>query len=120
MTKSRSYIRIVSPVLIRILSFNDPSVTAMAYWPFVIYRKLDYPNIQTIENHELIHHRQQLEMLVLPYHLTYFVHFIYNLLRYRQYKKAYRNVCFEREAYANETNSDYLKVRRFWSWIKYL
>jgi hypothetical protein len=116
MKKSSNYVRIVSPLLINLLSYNDKHVTAIAYWPIILYRHFDYPNIKEIENHELIHHRQQLELLIIPFHVLYFLNFIYGFVKYRSYKKAYYNVCFEREAYANEKDLDYLKTRKFWSW----
>lgn len=33
---------------------------------------------------------------------------------------AYRDNCFEREAYSNETNSDYLVHRSHFAWLKYI
>ena len=35
-------------------------------------------------------------------------------------KDAYRNLSFEREAYGNENDFEYLKNRKPYSWIKYL
>lgn len=120
MKKHGKYIRIVSPLLINILSYNDKLVTAIAYWPIIIFRHLNYPNIKEIENHERIHHRQQLELLLVPFYLLYFMNFVYGLLKYRNYKKAYRNISFEREAYSNEKDMTYVKTRKLFSWIKYL
>lgn len=72
-------------------------------------------------NHEMIHYYQQREMLVLPFFLWYVVEFLFRLIQYCNWKKAYRNISFEREAYANEVNYDYLKnVRARFAWIKYL
>lgn len=120
MMKTRKYIRIVSPWMINILSYNDKKVTAMAHWPFIFFRHLNYPNIDEIENHELIHHQQQKELLVIPFYLMYFVHFLYGLIRHLNYKKAYYNICFEREAYAYEKDMNYLKTRKWGAWAKYL
>jgi hypothetical protein len=33
---------------------------------------------------------------------------------------AYRNISFEREAYANQRNLDYLNSRRPYSWRRYM
>ena len=72
-------------------------------------------------NHEMIHYYQQREILVLPFFLWYGVEFLFRLIQYRNWKKAYRNISFEREAYANEVNYDYLRnVRVRFAWIKYL
>ncbi|MGK0254765.1 MAG: hypothetical protein ACI9OE_002275, partial [Mariniflexile sp.] len=40
--------------------------------------------------------------------------------QYKKWHLAYRNISFEREAYANEMYLDYLKQRKFWSFLKYL
>jgi hypothetical protein len=41
------------------------------------------------------------------------------LIQFKDRKKAYYNISFEREAYANENNIDYLKTRTFWCFVKY-
>jgi len=70
-------------------------------------------------NHEKIHIRQQLELLILPFFLWYFLEYLYRWFQYRNKKKAYLNISFEREAYTNEKNLDYLKQRSFWNFLKY-
>ena len=120
MIKTGSYIRVVSPILINILSYNDKRVTAMAFWPFILFRHLRYSNIKEIENHELIHHQQQKELLVIPFYTLYFLHFLFCLLKYLNYKKAYYNVCFEKEAYAHEKDFNYLNERKWSAWYNYL
>jgi len=120
MKKAGKYIRIVSPLLITFLSYNDKKVTAMAFWPFIIFRHLNYANIKEIEYHELIHHRQQKELLIVPFYALYFLNFLYGFIRYRSYKKAYYHVCFEKEAYAHEKDPNYLKSRKWGAWFKYL
>jgi len=35
-------------------------------------------------------------------------------------KTAYMNISFEREAYTNDNNLEYLKDRKYFAWIKYL
>ena len=75
---------------------------------------------QTLINHEKIHLRQQVELLVVPFYLVYGVEFLVRLFQYKKWHLAYRNISFEREAYANEMYLDYLKQRKFWSFLKYL
>jgi hypothetical protein len=41
-------------------------------------------------------------------------------LKYKSPQLAYRNISFEREAYDNEHNLDYLGKRKFWHFIKYI
>lgn len=92
-------------------------VTAMAIFPFVLTKG----KIGDITmNHERIHLRQQVEMLILPFYLFYVIEYLVRLVQYRDRNKAYRNISFEREAYANERDSEYLKKRKFYAWMGYL
>lgn len=68
--------------------------------------------------HELIHTRQQLEMLFLPFFVWYVVEWLVLCLRYRDRMKAYRNISFEREAYRNQDDEKYLEHRKMYAWTK--
>lgn len=70
-------------------------------------------------NHERIHARQQIELLLLPFLLWYALEWLIRLLIYGEQRKAYRGIVFEQEAYANETNLDYLKTRKWFAWFRY-
>ena len=90
---------------------------AVTLWPFIFARKeLDATDM----NHECIHGRQQLEMLLLPFLLWYGVEWVIRLIQYGDGKKAYRNISFEREAYEHEDDTEYLKHRGFFSSVKYV
>ena len=91
----------------------------MTVFPFVILKSKYYLENKTTINHEKIHIRQQIELLVLPFFVLYFGNLLINILRYRNFQMAYLNIVFEREAYANEKNLDYLKTRSFWMFLKY-
>jgi len=93
----------------------------MAIFPFILLRnKEDKTNLHLI-HHERIHIIQQIEMLILPFFIWYGIEYVYRLIQYQfNGNKAYRNLSFEREAYANEHDLDYLKKRKFYSFIKYL
>nr|WP_315196282.1 hypothetical protein [uncultured Flavobacterium sp.] len=71
-------------------------------------------------NHEKIHIKQQMELFVLPFFLWYFVEYAVRLLQYKNANLAYRNISFEREAYDNELDLEYLETRRFFCFLKYL
>jgi hypothetical protein len=71
-------------------------------------------------NHERIHIRQQLEMLVFPFFIWYFLEFFIRLILYRNWKKAYYNISFEKEAYLNDNNADYLVNRKLYDFFKFL
>lgn len=82
----------------------------MCVFPFVFYRgELN----DTFVNHEKIHLRQQIELLVLPFFVIYILHYFINFIRYADHMKAYKNIIFEKEAYGNERNLDYLKTRKW-------
>lgn len=88
-------------------------------FPFIVLsEKLDRNDVVLL-NHEKIHIRQQLEMLVLPFFVIYLTEFLIGYLKYKNWQLAYKNISFEREAYANEKDLCYLKQRSFWSFLKY-
>ena len=63
--------------------------------------------------HEAIHSAQIKELLVIGFYALYLWFWIVNLFRHR-FKNhiAYRNICFEIEAYSNADDIDYLKKRK--------
>ncbi len=91
----------------------------LTIFPFVFLKHKRFSKDVIILNHEKIHLRQQLELLILPFYIIYTIEFLVRLLKYRNWYKAYKNISFEREAYYNELNMDYLKKRRFWQFLKY-
>ncbi len=92
----------------------------LTLFPFVIIRDfLDKEN-KVLLNHEKIHIRQQLELLIVPFFVLYFLEFLLRLIQFRDRNKAYRNISFEREAYANEKDLGYLKKRPFWKFRNYI
>lgn len=67
-------------------------------------------------NHEKIHTAQMRELGYLPFYLLYLLEWLIRLLGKGN---AYRNISFEREAYANDSNPQYLSSRRRWAmWRK--
>ncbi|MAP55514.1 hypothetical protein [Altibacter sp.] len=89
-------------------------------WPFIILKHASLREDVIFLNHERIHFRQQIELLVLPFYVWYLLEYGIRLLRYRDRYKAYRNISFEREAYRHEKDLDYLKKRSFWRFIYFL
>ena len=61
--------------------------------------------------HELIHSRQQRELLYVFFFLWYGAEWLWGLLRYRSWWQAYRQIRFEREAYRHEADVSYLEHR---------
>ncbi|MEL1253021.1 hypothetical protein AAEO57_04475 [Flavobacterium sp. DGU38] len=92
----------------------------MAVFPFVLVKYgFDKENAVFV-NHEKIHLRQQLELLVIPFFVWYFLEYLIRLLQYKNAELAYRNISFEREAYAKEADFTYLKNRSFFQFLHYI
>lgn len=70
-------------------------------------------------NHEKIHLRQQLELLIIPFFVIYGIEFLVRLIQYKNWNIAYRNISFEREAYKNEKDLNYIKLRPFMAFIHF-
>ena len=62
--------------------------------------------------HERIHAAQQKELLYLPFFLWYVLEWMVLFLKYRDGKKAYFNIRFEKEAYNHQNDMQYLKNRK--------
>ena len=68
-------------------------------------------------NHEQIHTEQMKEMLYIPFYLWYVIEWLIKLFGKGN---AYKNISFEREAYAMEDDFNYLEKRKIWSFWKYM
>ncbi len=73
--------------------------------------KLSYRTV----NHEAIHTAQMKEMLFVFFYLWYLIEW---LIRLFCKGNAYRNIAFEKEAYQNDHNKNYLNNRKPYSWFK--
>ncbi len=93
---------------------------AIALFPFILIRDNFETNNLVLINHERIHLRQQLELLIIPFYVLYFIDYILKIILFKDKNKAYKNILFEREAYLNEENMDYLQTRPFCNWARYL
>lgn len=105
-------ILLIFPVFRYLLPKN---VSAIALWPFVVVKDKKSVTDPVILNHEKIHLRQQLELLIILFYVIYIFEYLALLIYYLNHDQAYRAISFEREAYKNDKDLDYLKKRRFWS-----
>ena len=71
-------------------------------------------------NHEKIHTAQMKELLYVFFYILYGIEFLLRLVWYLDSHAAYRNVSFEREAYAKEKYYAYLSKRKNYAWINYI
>jgi hypothetical protein len=103
--------------MIIIKGLKLPKITGIALWPFILLKPKSVSKI--IINHEKIHIRQQAELLVIPFYFWYLTEWFFKYIYFRNFEKAYYNISFEREAYQNESNLNYLESRKFWGFLKY-
>lgn len=95
-------------------------VGGISLFPFIILREA-YKGTKygdEIINHETIHFKQALETLVIGFYVLYVLNFAINLFVYAHHITAYRNILFEKEAYDNQGNKDYLKQRKLFNWLR--
>ena len=114
----------------RIIPFQGYKM--MTIWPFLFIKK--GAKVKDVDvNHECIHLRQQTELLVILFYILYILFFFWEMVRCafdkeraqvnegkprNIYKRAYRSVLFEREAYWYEDDLGYLKHRKLWAWAR--
>lgn len=67
-------------------------------------------------NHEAIHSAQMRELFYVGFYVWYLVEWIVRLFGRGN---AYRNVSFEREAYGNERDHEYLNKRKGYAFLGY-
>ncbi|MBT8260919.1 MAG: hypothetical protein KJN82_06370 [Bacteroidia bacterium] len=105
--------------MIRVLKYLPKYVIGITIFPFVIVRDRTMVLNKILINHERIHLRQQLELLIIFFYILYVCEFLIRLLVYRKWNYAYRMISFEKEAYANEKDLNYLKSKSYWSFINF-
>lgn len=100
--------------------FPPKGFAAINLFGIIIGRK-EYGKLSMYElNHENIHTYQIREMLWIFFYIFYLLEWIIRLTQYRNLLKAYYNISFEREAYANDKNLSYLENRKLFSSLRYL
>lgn len=98
--------------------FTSKSVIGITLAPFGVYLSKKYLTNKKTINHESIHWKQQMEMLILFFYVWYLTEWFLRI--FINGSKAYESISFEREAYQNEENPNYLETRKHYAWIEYL
>ncbi len=104
--------------MILLTGIKFTKIRGIALWPFVLVQTKN-PG-QILINHERIHLRQQAETGIILFYFWYVTEWLWHFVRLRNWWAAYHQISFEKEAYRNETNLDYLKNRKLWSFVKYI
>lgn len=89
-------------------------VKGIMLWPFIVVKDRQD---RVLVNHEMIHYYQAKERWVLGFYWLYFKFYFRNRRIYKGHPNikhfwSYRNIPFEIEAFANQSNLDYLKWRK--------
>ena len=99
--------------------FRLKNYIAITIFPFIVINK-SYKGNEALINHEKIHLKQQLEMLLIPFYIWYVTEFFIKFIKYKSWHTAYLNISFEKEAYHNDYNLEYLKTRKSYSFLRFL
>ena len=100
--------------------FKNTKISAITLFPVILLRRPEDRYDKTLINHEKIHLRQQLELLIIFFYLWYVIEYYFWYFRLKDSFLAYKYISFEREAFAMEDDHDYLKTRKLWSFWKYI
>lgn len=93
-------------------------IAAITLAPFGVYVLEDYMDDEVMINHESIHWKQQMEMLIIFFYFWYLIEWFVRL--FTNTKNAYYAISFEHESNANGDNPKYLETRKHYSWLKYM
>ena len=101
---------------VRLITLGWPVAITLA--PVGIYIEPKYFDDPQVRNHESIHWHQQCELWFLGFYVWYFFEWLIRL--FTNWGMAYMSVSFEREAYRNDENGEYLTERKYFAWLSYL
>lgn len=109
---------------------NEPRLISLlpAWWPWdavalagIIIKKRGRTLSRFTVNHEMIHFRQQRELLWVGFLVLYVVEFVVRLLANRmRWMQAYQRISFEQEAYKFDWWIGYPDIRARFCWFTYL
>lgn len=99
---------------------KNTKINGITLYPFIFIKNPEDKTNRVLINHEKIHLRQQLELLIIFFYLWYVAEYYYHFFKLRNPHLAYLAISFEREAYTMEHDLSYLKKRKFWAFWKFL
>lgn len=100
--------------------FKKKNIIGTTIFPFIIFWRGKNSFNEVDINHEKIHLRQQLELLIIFFYIIYGIEYLVKGIKYKDFNKAYYNISFEKEAYRNEKDFNYNKNKKIYSFIKYI
>jgi hypothetical protein len=99
---------------------KNTKINGITLYPFIFIKNPEDKKNSVLINHEKIHLKQQLELLIIFFYLAYIIEYYYHLIKLKNGHRAYLAISFEREAFAHELDLEYLKKRKVWGFWKYL
>lgn len=85
----------------------------------ILFVRKDSKITDRLLNHEAIHTAQMKELGYIPFYVLYLIEwFIKLIINKLDNNKAYKSISFEREAYDNQNNLEYLKNRKNYEWLR--
>jgi len=92
------------------------NIWAITLYPFIICKgEMD----EITKNHERIHLAQQRELWVIGFYVLYIGYWLIGKFSNMRSHQAYLFIPFEREAYENQSNPQYLSQRKNHAWKAY-
>lgn len=99
---------------------KNTKISGITLYPFILLRSPELRRNSILLNHEKIHLRQQLELLIVFFYIWYILEYLYWYLRLGNSHRAYQSISFEREAYSYEHDFTYLRRRKLWGFWKFV
>ena len=99
------------------LSYVSPITIGAITMGFIVFSRGEMS--EQTKRHETIHFQQFLEMGFVGFLLLYLFYWLRNLGKGMSGSQAYYEIPFEKEAYENDANTEYLTYRKRYSWRFY-
>ena len=96
--------------------FANANYVAVSFAIFIFFKD---KKEEQVWRHEMIHYRQQQELLFIGQWLLYAYYYLTGWYKHKDRYKAYKENPFEREAYANDHDPTYLIKRKKFTWRNY-
>lgn len=100
--------------------FSNGRDLGAACFPIIYISDTLRPNkklYKQVVNHERIHLRQQLELLIIPFWIWYFLEYLVYLVVHQDSYQAYRSIRFEKECWKHDKDLNYLSHRKPYNYI---
>lgn len=100
--------------------FFRRNYVGLTLWPFIFIKEDGLKEDAVLINHERIHLKQQIELCIVPFYFWYVGEWLLKSILYLNTYRAYQNISFEREAYANEKDLGYMQRRKPYGFLNYI